>query len=222
MKVVLFGGSGMVGQGVLRECLLASDVQQVLSVVRKPTGQAHEKLRELVHDDFSDFSKVAVELGGFDACFWCLGVTSAGMSEADYTRVTHQFAMAAAQVLANANPGMTFVFVSGAGTDSTERGRTMWARVKGRAENDLAKLPFKLVVSFRPAFIQPKHGIVSRTRAYRAFYAVMSPLYPLFKSLAPRYVTTTEIVGQAMLKVAREGTDRRIFENADINALMSS
>ena len=219
MKVILFGATGMVGQGVLRECLLAPDVEQVLAVGRRATGQQHEKLRELVHENLTDYSSVEDRLTGHDACFFCLGVSSAGMSEADYRRVTYDLALAAARTLVKLNPGMTFVFVSGAGTDSTGKGRSMWARVKGETENALLQLPFKAAYMFRPAFIQPMHGVKSRTRLYRAGYAVMAPLYPVLKALLPKYVTTSEQVGRAMLRVAREGALNRVLENSDINAL---
>jgi len=219
MKVILFGATGMVGQGVLRECLLDPDVEQVLTVGRGATGQQSPKLRELVHADFTEFSAVEKELSGYDACFYCLGVSSAGMKEADYHRVTYDYALAAARTLAKVSPGMTFVFVSGAGTDSSEKGRSMWARVKGKTENALMRLPFKAVYLFRPAFIQPMHGIKSKTPLYRAVYAVMGPLYPALKALAPKYVTTNEQVGRAMLKVAKQGAPNRIVENHDINAL---
>jgi uncharacterized protein YbjT (DUF2867 family) len=217
MKVVLFGASGMVGQGVLRECLLDPRVERVLSVGRSATGQQHPKLRELVHADFLDFSAIENDLAGYDACFFCLGVSSAGMSEADYRRVTYDFTLAAAQTLARLNPNMTFIYVSGAGTDSTERGRTMWARVKGATENALLRLPLKAFM-FRPALIQPMHGIRSKTTSYRVFYALTAPLLPLLKRL-PRYVTTTEQIGRAMIAIAEHGAPSPILESADINAI---
>ena len=219
MNVLLFGATGMVGQGVLRECLLDPGVRSVVTIGRSTTGQRHEKLREIVHEDFSDFSAIEPELSGFDACFFCLGVSSAGMTEEQYQRVTYDFTMAAAQTLARLNPGMTFIYVSGAGTDSTERGRTMWARVKGKTENALLRLPFKAAYMFRPGIIQPLHGIKSKTKSYRVFYAVTRPLLPILKSLFPRYVTTTEQVGRAMLKAARQGAPKPVLESQDINRL---
>jgi uncharacterized protein YbjT (DUF2867 family) len=219
MKVILFGATGMVGQGVLRECLLDGEVERVLAVGRSAGGAAHEKLRELVHADFLDYSAVEKELAGYDACFFCLGVSSAGMKEADYRRVTYEFTLAAAEMLARLNPAMTFVYVSGEGTDSTEKGRSMWARVKGETENALLRLPFKGKYMFRPGFIQPLHGIKSKTRLYRAFYVVMAPLHPLMKLVAARHVTTTEHVGRAMLAVAKRGAPRPILENPDINEI---
>jgi uncharacterized protein YbjT (DUF2867 family) len=218
MNVVLFGATGMIGQGVLRECLLDPGVDRVLAVGRTPPPAGHPKLRALVHRDLLDYSTIADDLTGFDACFFCLGVSSAGMTEPDYRRVSYDIPLAAAEVLARRNPGMTFIFLSGAGADSTGRGRLMWARVKGQAENALLALPFRAAYVFRPAFVQPLHGIQSRTPLYRALYAVGAPLYPVWKRLLPRYVTTTEQMGRAMIAVARRGAPRRVLENADINA----
>jgi len=206
----------MVGQGALRECLLDPGVEAVLAIGRRATGRTDGKLRELVLNDPGELSEAGDQVSGYDACFFCLGITSVGMSEADYTRVTHDIAVKAAQTLVSLNPGMTFVFVSGAGTDSTEKGRVMWARVKGRTENALQKLPFKAVYCFRPAFIQPLHGIRSRTASYNAFYMVTAPLLPLLRMLLPGYVTTTEQLGRAMLGVVRNGAPKPVLENRDI------
>lgn len=221
MKVLLFGATGMVGQGVLRECLLDPDVTQVIAVGRSASGhEAHPKLREVVAKDLFDLSPVEAELAGADACFFCLGVSSAGMSEADYTRVTYDLTLSIAKTLVRLGAEkMTFVYVSGAGTDSTEEGRSMWARVKGKTENALLALPFRRAIMFRPGFIQPMHGVTSKTRLYRAVYAVMGPLYPVWKSVAPGFVTTTEKVGRAMLAVAKRGSEKTHLENRDINAL---
>jgi uncharacterized protein YbjT (DUF2867 family) len=219
VNVILFGATGMIGQGVLRECLLDPDVTRVLSVARSSTGQHDDKLRELLHEDFTNFSAVERELTGYDACFFCLGVSSAGMTEADYARVTYDFTLAAARLLAKANPEMTFIYVSGAGTDSSEKGRSMWARVKGRTENALLALPFKAKFMFRLGFIQPMHGIVSRTRLYRVLYAAIAPLVPLLKAAFPSAITTTERVGRAMLALAKRGGGKTLLENADVNAL---
>jgi len=216
MKVLVFGATGMVGQGVLRECLIDPEVTSVLVVGRAGTGVRHDKLRELIHADLFDLSAIDSELSGYDSCFFCLGVSSAGMTEAQYTRVTYDLTMAAARVLARLNPGMTLIYVSGAGTDSSEKGRSMWARVKGRTENELLRLPFKAAYMFRPGFIQPKNGIRSRTRLYRGLYAVMAPFYPIWKALAPGLVTTTTQVGLAMLKVAKRGAPKGVLENRDI------
>ena len=220
MKVVLFGATGMIGQGVLRECLRDPDVTAVLSIGRRETGVGDRKLREIVHADFTDFSGIERELADFDACLFCLGVSSAGMNEADYRRVTYDYALAAAAVLARRNPAMTFVFISGAGTDATEKGRVMWARVKGATENALRRLPFRAVYAFRPAYIQPLRGIRSGTTWTRAFYAVMAPFYPVWKTLFPRLVTTTDDLARAMIRVAARGFDRPIVESGDIAEIL--
>jgi len=219
MKVILFGATGMVGQGVLRECLLDPRVTAVLSIGRSPVGQTHQKLTELVHKDLYDLSAIEGQLTGYDACFFCLGISSAGMNEADYTHITYDLTMVAANALVKLNPEMTFIYVSGAGTDSTEKGRSMWARVKGRTENAIMALPFKRSVMFRPGIIQPKNGIRSKTALYRAAYVVATPLFPVLGLLAPKFVTDTERVGKAMIKVAAEGSSERLLENKDINAL---
>jgi uncharacterized protein YbjT (DUF2867 family) len=218
MRVILFGASGMVGQGVLRECLLDPEVTEVLSIVRTATGQQHPKYREIVHANFFDFSSLETKLSNFNACFFCLGVSSAGMSEKNYRRVTYDITLAAAEVLAKLNPPMTFVYVSGAGTDSSERGGTMWARVKGQTENALLRLPFKAAYMFRPAVIVPLHGIESRTMIYRISYAVLKPVLPLLMRF-PKYVTTTEKLGRAMLTAALRGAPKSILESSDINNL---
>lgn len=207
----------MVGQGVLRECLLDAEVETVLTIGRTPTGQKHEKLREVAHANLLDFSAIEGGLSGYDACFFCLGVTSAGTTEQEYERITYAIPIAAAQTLVKLNPGMTFVYVSGSGADSSEKGRTMWARVKGKAENALLAMPFKAVYVFRPAFIQPLHGIRSRTKVYNVLYAVLGPLVPLVKRLAPGYVTTTEQLGRAMITVVKRGSSKRIQKSQDIN-----
>ena len=218
MEIVLFGATGMVDRGVLRECLADRAVDRVLSVVRHPAGTPHAKLTELVHADFFDFSTVADDLTGWDACFFCLGVSSAGMSEPEYRRVTFDITLAAATVLARVNPGMTFIYVSGAGTDATESGRSMWARVKGRTENALLALPLSACM-FRPAIIVPMHGVVSKTRSYRIFYSVFRPVLPILRALFPGYVTTTQEVGRAMLAVAEHGAPKPILESRDIREL---
>ena len=212
----------MIGQGVLRECLIDPGVERVLTIGRNATGQRHEKLIEIVHTDLVDFTAIRRELSGYDAGFFCLGITSAGMSEADYRRVTYDIAVSAARTLVELNPDMTFIFVSGAGADSSERGRVMWARVKGATENAILALPFKASYVFRPAFVQPMHGIVSRTGWYNAMYRVFGPLFPLLSRLAPGYTVTTEQFGRAMLALARAGTKydgSQVLESRDIRAL---
>jgi uncharacterized protein YbjT (DUF2867 family) len=218
MQVVVFGASGMVGRGVLRECLLADDVERVIVVGRSPLGMKHPKLRDIVHSDFSDFTALEPELANLDACFFCLGVTSSGLSEAEYTRITYDTTVAAARAFLRASPGSVFVYVSGAGTDATEKKRAMWARVKGKTENALLAMPFRAAYMFRPALIQPRHGIVSRTRSYRIFYVVMWPLLPVLR-LFPGLTTTTDRLGQAMLACVRGNASAPIVTSRDINRL---
>jgi uncharacterized protein YbjT (DUF2867 family) len=195
----------MVGQGVLRECLLDPDVESVTAIVRNSSLPLHHKLREIVHQDVSDLSVIEDSLSGYDACFFCLGVSAVRMEEEAYRRVIYDLTISVARTLAKLNPTMTIIYVSGAGTDSTERGRMMWARVKGRTENALLEMPFEAVYLFRPAYIQPLHGIRTKARWYGAAYALMKPLDPLLKTLFPNYVTTTECVGRAMLNVTKRG-----------------
>jgi uncharacterized protein YbjT (DUF2867 family) len=220
LNVLIFGATGMVGQGVLRECLNDPDVQRVLTIGRTASGVRHPKLREVVHGDMWHYASIESELSGLDACFFCLGVASAGMSEADYERVTYGITMAAAETLSRLNPRMTFVFVSGAGADSSEHGRIMWARIKGKTENAVLRLPFKASFVFRPGVIQPLHGIRSRTALYRVLYTLMRPLLPLFRRALPGYILTTEQLGRAMLAVVRSGASKRVLESPDINALV--
>lgn len=222
MNVLLFGATGMVGQGVLRECLLDPDVERVLAIGRSTTGQQHPKLREIVHKDFLDLSAIEGELRNLDACFFCLGVSSARMSEDAYHRITYDTTLAVVHTVVRLNPGMTFIYVSGAGTDSSERGRTMWARVKGKTENALLRLPFRAAYMFRPAAIQPLHGIRSKTTMYRLLYTLTGPILSLLKVLWPKYVTTTEQVGRAMLQVAKRGAAKPVLENRDINKIAAS
>jgi len=219
MKAILFGATGMVGQGVLRECLLDPGVESVLSIGRSASGRKDPKLREIVIKDVANLGPVEAQLSGYDACFFTLGVSSAGMSEAAYRRITYDLTLNVAHTLLKVNPGLTFLYVSGLGTDSTGSGRTMWARVKGQTENALLRLPFKAAYMFRPGFIQPLHGIKSRTALYRVPYIILSPVIPLLRGLFPKYVTTTEVLGRAMIKAARIGAPKKVLESEDINAL---
>ncbi len=219
MKVLLFGASGMVGQGVLRECLLDSDVARVVTVVRKPTGRRHEKLTEIVQPDLATLAAAEPQLRGFDACFFCAGVSALGMTEAEYTRVTYDLTLGVAKTLLRTSPDLTFVYVSGARTDSTEKGRMMWARVKGRTENALLSLPFRAAYMFRPGAIMPLHRIRSSTRWYNAAYAIIRPIYPLLRRVAPTTITTTGKLGKAMIAVARNGYSTHVLEMSDINRL---
>ncbi|ROP36893.1 NAD-dependent epimerase/dehydratase family protein [Saccharothrix texasensis] len=216
MKVIVFGATGMVGQGVLRECLLDPDVTAVLAVGRGGTGVSDPKLTELAHRDFTDFTGVADRLTGYDACFYCLGVSSVGRPPGEYEHITYDYTLAAARALAEVNPGSTFVYVSGAGTDP--HGRARWARVKGRTEDDVIALPLQ-GYAFRPGFIQPLHGVKSKVRWYRGLYAVARRLYPVLSRLLPGHTTTTEQLGRAMLAVAKRGAPVRRLGSVGINAL---
>ncbi len=211
----------MVGQGVLRESFADPDVSRVLTIGRTAIAapNLHPKLREIVHQDLWHYDTIESDLAGFDACFFCLGVSSSGMNEADYKHVTYDITIAAADVLCrlNPNPKMTFVFVSGAGTDSSEHGRVMWARIKGATENTLLQMPF-VAYMFRPGVIEPLDGIQSKTASYRRVYRFAKPLLPVFRSLFPNYVLTTRQIGQAMLNVAKRGYPQRILESKDIGA----
>ena len=216
MKVILFGATGMVGAGVLHECLRDDRVKEVVAVLRTPSGKAHQKLREVVRTDFLDYSDAREVFRGADACFFCLGVTAVGKTEEEYYRLTFDITLAAARMMAEVNPGSTFCYVSGQGTDSSEKGRVMWARVKGKTENAILKLPLKAFM-LRPGYIQPLGGIKSKTRVYRLFYELMAPVYPVLKRLTPNLVTTNETVGRAMIALAAKGYSSSILEVRDIN-----
>lgn len=219
MNVLIFGATGMVGQGVLRECLQASDVQLVKTVGRTPTGQQHPKLRELVHAEMWDYAGVEDELADFDACFFCIGVTSSGMGEKKYTHLTYDMTLAVAETLARLNPNLVFIYVSGMGADSSGKSTIMWERVRGKTENALLKLPFRGVYIFRPGMIQPMDGIKSKTAAYRIFYSLTKPLLPLLRAALPKHVLSTRQMGQAMLAVVRGGARKRVLESADISEI---
>jgi uncharacterized protein YbjT (DUF2867 family) len=212
MKVVLFGATGMVGRGVLRECLRDTEVESVLAVGRSAAGVLDPKLTDLVVPDLFDVASYAERLQGYHACFFCLGVSSAGMSEPAYTRITYDLTLAVARALPR---DIVFVYVSGAGTDAN--GRAMWARVKGRTENDLMAL-LPRAYALRPGFIQPRHGERSRTTWYRVAYAVASPLFPVLRRLGPGAVTSTDVMGQTMLRLARDGWPQRVLETRAINS----
>jgi uncharacterized protein YbjT (DUF2867 family) len=217
MRVILTGATGMVGQGVLRECLLDPLVTEILVLGRSSVHPNSPKLREQIVPDLANLASHEAQLSGFDACFFCAGVSSVGMSEEQYTQVTFDLTVSFARTLLPLNPAMTFIYVSGAGTDSTEEGRTMWARVKGRTENALLHLGFKAAYMFRPGFIQPLHGIRSRTRVYQFFYDLSAPLMSLLKKPLKNYINTTEQLGRAMIAVARGGYSKPVLEIADIN-----
>jgi uncharacterized protein YbjT (DUF2867 family) len=219
MKVIIFGASGMVGGGVLLECISDSDVSSILVVGRTPSGIDDPTLTEMIHQDFFDYSSVEDGLIGFDACFFCLGVSAAGMTEEKYRHLTYDLTIAAAETLARLNPDMTFCYVSGQGTDSTEKGRIMWARIKGATENRLLEMPFAAAFMFRPGYIQPMKGIRSKTRLYQSLYTALSWLYPVLEKVMPNGVTTTEKLGRAMIAVGLRAYSKPVLATRDINEL---
>lgn len=218
MRALVFGATGMVGQGVLRECLIDQRITEVLVVGRTAVPLEHPKLTQLLRPDLFDLTDIADRLTGFDACFFCLGVSSAGMKEDAYRRVTHDLTTSIANVLAPLNPGMAFECISGEGTDSSERGRTMWARVKGATENAVIALPFT-GYAIRPGFIRPPQGVRSKTRLYAVLYGAIGWLYPLARAVVPTYVITAAELGQAMIRIAVERPDPRIWTTRDLVAL---
>lgn len=219
LKVIITGSTGMVGKGVLLECLDSSYIESVLIINRHPLGLKHAKLKEIVHQNFFDLSPISNELTGYDACYFCLGVSVLGMSESDYRHVTYDLTMHMAETVIKNNSSLCFCYVSGAGTDSSEKGRSMWARIKGKTENALLAMPFRDAYMFRPGYIQPMRGIRSKTTAYNAVYLVSKPLYPVLKRLFPNSLTTTEAMGKAMINAARIGYEKKILHARDINSL---
>jgi len=215
IKVIITGATGMVGEGVLHECLLHENIEEILLVTRKSCGITHPKIKELVHNDFYDLSSIASQLKGYDACFFCLGISSIGMKEPDFYKVTYTLTMHFANTVSIQNNAMTFCYISGASTDSTEKGKVMWARVKGKTENDLMKLPFKAVYNFRPGYMQPTKGLKNTL----GFYKYVSWMYPLLKRIFPNRVSTLSELGQAMINTALKGYTKNILEVKDIKAL---
>jgi len=215
IRAIITGATGMVGEGVLHECLNHKDVEKVLIINRRPSGISHPKLKEILHNDFFNISPIKDELLNYNACFFCLGVSSIGMNEAKYKHLTYDLTMHVAEVLSSINPDMTFCYISGAGTDSTEKGRSMWARVKGKTENDLIKLPFKKVYNFRPGFLRATPGLKNMIKGYKYF----GWLYPLLRPIFPKFVSTLEELGLAMITVAVKGHSKTIIEVKDIVSL---
>ncbi|RIV23716.1 NAD-dependent epimerase/dehydratase family protein [Fibrisoma montanum] len=212
IRVIITGATGMVGEGVLHECLRHPDVERVLVINRKPGGVSHPKLTEVLHADFFDVSAIENQLAGYNACFFCLGVSSVGMKEADYHRLTYDLTQHVARTLVRLNPDMTFCYVSGAGTDSTEQGRLMWARVKGKTENALLQLPFRAAYMFRPGFLRASEG----ARNVKSYYTYLAWLYPIGRALYPAGFCTLEELGRAMIHTVTKGYDKRVLEVNDI------
>jgi uncharacterized protein YbjT (DUF2867 family) len=215
MRVIVTGATGMVGEGVLHECLQSAHVDAALIVNRKPAKVTHPKLKEIIHQDFSDLSTIAEQFRGYDACFFCLGVSSVGMKEDEYRKLTYDLTLNFARAVVQVNPTLTFIYVSGAGTDSSEKGRQMWARVKGKTENDLMKLPFKNVFAFRPAFIEPTKGLKNTLKLYR----YVGWLIPIMRAVSPNYISSLREVGIAMINATRQGYHKQVIEVSDIKAL---
>lgn len=212
IRAIITGATGMVGEGVLHECLLHSKVEAVLVISRKPCGVLHPKLKEIIHTDFFDITPLESQLSGYNACYFCLGVSSIGMKEPEYYRLTYTLTMNVAQALSKLNPGMTFCYVSGGATDSTEKGRSMWARVKGKTENDLMKLPFKQVFAFRPGYMHPTKGLKNTL----PYYKYLSWMYPFLRAVFPKFVSTLAELGQAMINVVIIGYPTQVLEVKDI------
>ncbi|MET3807993.1 uncharacterized protein YbjT (DUF2867 family) [Nakamurella sp. UYEF19] len=215
VRVVIFGATGMVGQSVLRQCLLDDRISAILLVGRSHADVADPKVTQVVHQDFLDFSSLSTELTGFDACFFCLGVSANGMTEPAYRRVTYFITMAAGRELAELNPDMRFLYISGAGTDSTEHGRLMWARIKGETENAVLALPFH-GYALRPGYIQPMHGVRTKNRLYRNLYRLTGWVYPVLTRVAPKYVIASDQLASAMINIAADGSPLRILESVDL------
>jgi uncharacterized protein YbjT (DUF2867 family) len=221
VNVIVFGASGMVGQAVLLEVLADARIEKVLVIGRAPLPVRPERVQEIVHGDFYDFTALADEMTGYDACFFCLGVTSTGKKEPEYRRITYDITLAAASVLARVDPTMAFLYVSGMGTDGSERGRVMWARVKGATENALLGLPFR-AYGIRPGFILPVHGVRTKTRLYAMAYQVTGWLYPVLKRVAPSHVMTSEELGRAMVAVAVDRPEQRVLDTTELKAIIAA
>ncbi|MDM1071211.1 NAD-dependent epimerase/dehydratase family protein [Empedobacter brevis] len=215
LKVIITGATGMVGEGILQECLANPEVEKILLINRKPSGYSHPKIEEIIHPDLSDISSLSEKVTGYDACYFCAGVSSVGMNEEQYTKVTYDLTLGFAKTLAALYPQMTFCYVSGASTDSTEKGKQMWARVKGKTENDLMKLPFKAVYNFRPAFMKPTKG----AKNVKGLFKVINTLYPVFRLFSTTYFLTLEEVGKAMIKATTNGYSKPVLEVKDIAKL---
>lgn len=218
-KVIITGATGMVGKGILLECLDHESISEVLVIGRNPIGIEHPKLKELIHKDFSDFSIEKNSLRGYDACFFSLGISAAGLNEEQYTKITYNYTLALAKVLFELNPEMTFNYVSGQGTDSSEKGRVMWARVKGKTENDILNLGFKQAYAFRPGAIIPLKGIKSRTKSYQFMYDYFMWLVKGIKAIAPNSVVNTTQIGIAMINSMLLGYDKKVLKPKDIISL---
>jgi len=216
IKVIITGATGMVGKGVLLECLASDKVDKILLLSRSSIGIENDKITEIIHKDFYNFSTYYDAFKGYDACYFCLGTSSFRMKEREYNEITYKMTLHLAKLLSEVNPEMSFCYVSGVGTDTTEMGRSMWARVKGKTENAILKLPFKSAFMFRPGFIQPVNGVKSKTSLYKTIYSIVGPFYPLLKWMNPNGLITTNDLAKAMIKTTLDGYDEAIIYNKDI------
>ena len=216
INAIVTGATGMVGEGVLQTCLQNPEIESVLVINRKPCGVTHPKLKEIIHANFFDLTNIEDKLHGYNACFFCLGVSSVGMKEDEYTKMTYTLTMNVATTLSRLNKGMTFCYVSGASTDSTEQGKSMWARVKGKTENDLMKLPFKKAYAFRPGFMKPEKNAKNVIK----YYKYIAWMYPLLRAL--KLATTIDEVGLAMINATNKGYKKNVIEITDILVLAKS
>lgn len=221
VRAIITGATGMVGKGVLLECLESNDVEKVLIIVRESTGITHPKLNEVIHKDFSDYTSIISQMSGYNACYFCLGISSAGISNEKYYQITYELTMHFAEVVLPINPDMTFCYVSGAGTSTEENSSLNWANVKGKTENAILKMPFEKSFMFRPGFIQPEKEVSSKVPLYRVIYMFVSPLFPILDKLFPKSITTTSRVGKAMISVVKNGYNATYLENVDINKAAS-
>lgn len=212
LKVIITGATGMVGEGILQECLVNPRVEKVLLISHKPSGYTDDKIEEILHADFNNIATIGEKIKSYDACYFCAGVSSLGLDEKQYTNVTYDLTLNFAKALAVHNPQMTFCYVSGAGTDSSEKGKLMWARVKGKTENDLMQLPFKAVYNFRPAFMKATKG----AKHVKSFYKIINVLFPFFRMFSKTYFLTLQEVGKAMINISIKGYPKSILEVKDI------
>jgi uncharacterized protein YbjT (DUF2867 family) len=215
MKIIITGATGMVGEGVMHECILRTDVSEILLLTRKPSGFAGGKVQDLIVNDFYDLTDIENHLKGYDSCLFCLGTTSVGKTDEEFYQISYTLTMSVANTLAKVNPNMTFCYISGSGTDSTEKGRTAWARTKGKTENDLMKLPFKGVYNFRPGYLHPTAGLKNTL----SYYKYLSWLYPVFNLIGSGFVSTLAQLGQAMINASKNGYSTKIIEVKDIKIL---
>jgi len=215
IKAIITGSTGMVGEGVLHICLNNPNVENVLVINRKPCGITHPKLKEIIHKDFMDLTEIENQLVGYNSCYFCAGISSIGKNEEEFRKITYDLTLNFAKTLVKSNSQMVFTYVSGTGTDSSEKGKIMWARIKGKTENDLLKLPFKDAFMFRPGYIQPIKGLKNSYKIYK----ITSPLYPILEKFFPKHVITLEELGNSMINITQNGYEKKVLENVDMRKI---